>query len=129
MSETWLSEKLDELGPYFSFWMCWRYSMTTGSVQGAPNGASSPATQPRWPPAGVTINKQFGFSWNRGLHITHQFFIVLCYHSCLNYYKWVNQPFLSEESCRVCTLLTKTSLFSILGDKWEDIGMTWSIMK
>ena len=42
---------------------CSRKSVTTVSVQGAPKGASSPATHPRWPPFGVTINKQFGFSW------------------------------------------------------------------
>lgn len=41
---------------------CSRKSMTTVSVQGAPKGASPPATHPRWPPFGVTINKQFGFS-------------------------------------------------------------------
>lgn len=41
---------------------CTRKSITKGSGHGAPKGASGPATHPRWPPLGVTINKQFGFS-------------------------------------------------------------------
>lgn len=59
-----LSELLEERAPDFPLSRCWRKSMTTGSVQGAPNGASGPATHPRWPPLGVTINIQFGLSWN-----------------------------------------------------------------
>ena len=39
-----------------------RKSITIVSVQGAPSGASLPAIHPRWPPFGVTISKQFGFS-------------------------------------------------------------------
>lgn len=38
-------------------------SITMGSVHGAPRGASPPATQPKWPPLGVTISIQFGFFW------------------------------------------------------------------
>lgn len=39
-----------------------RYCIASGSVQGHPNGASGPATHPKWPPYGVTTSKQFGFA-------------------------------------------------------------------
>lgn len=39
-----------------------RKSITIVSVQGAPSGASLPAIHPRWPPLGVTMSRQFGFS-------------------------------------------------------------------
>lgn len=54
---------LEDAGALDPLSRCSRKSMTTGSVQGAPSGASAPATHPKWPPLGVTINKQFGFSW------------------------------------------------------------------
>lgn len=40
-----------------------RYCIINGSVQGQPNGASSPEIHPKWPPYGVTTKRQFGFAY------------------------------------------------------------------
>lgn len=45
-------------------------SITCGSVHGHPRGASGPATQPRWPPLGVTIIIQFEFSWGNNTKLS-----------------------------------------------------------
>lgn len=50
--------------------ICSKKSITCGSVHGHPRGASEPATHPRWPPFGVTINKQFEFSWGNNKKIS-----------------------------------------------------------
>ena len=69
---------------FFSLWRYSRYSITIGSVHGHPNGASSPATHPRWPPFGVTISRQFGFAWNNREQDSFTRFLVLMQHQTRN---------------------------------------------
>lgn len=64
-------EEAEALDFWFSKYM--RKSITKGSVHGKPRGAPGPATHPRCPPLGVTINIQFGFSCNNSHRLKNMF--------------------------------------------------------